>query len=100
MRARRIEQGFEHPTTLSALSKLALLLAKVGKHREAEPMMRRLLESLDGALGADHAHSITAMNNLAVLLKKMGKLEERPSSSTAGRLTPASGAWGPRTGPR
>ncbi|KAH0538559.1 hypothetical protein FGG08_004847 [Glutinoglossum americanum] len=67
--------GKEHPHTLVALSKLALVLHSQGKYVAAEEMHRRALEGKAKALGKEHPDTLITLNNLALALDGQGKYE-------------------------
>ena len=57
--------GEAHPTTLISRSNLAQLLAALGRVTEAEPLMRRDLQSTIDSRGQFHADTLLAYSNLA-----------------------------------
>ena len=74
--ARKEALGERHPSTLSSMNSLAVLLRKQGKLGEAEPLFREALAAMKEALGERHPDTLTSMNNLAILLRDQGKLGE------------------------
>jgi hypothetical protein len=48
------ELGTEHPSTLTSMNELAIVLHKQGKYEEAETMHRQTLELRTKVLGAEH----------------------------------------------
>jgi tRNA A-37 threonylcarbamoyl transferase component Bud32 len=73
---RRQRLGPDHPFTLDAVDKWALLLRDQGKLAEAEPLFRQNLKARRRVLGPDHPDALDAVNNLALLLKDEGNLAE------------------------
>ncbi|KAK3352633.1 hypothetical protein B0T25DRAFT_189556 [Lasiosphaeria hispida] len=68
--------GKEHPSTLSSMNNLALVLDSQGKYEEAEQMHRQALQLMEKMLGKEHPSTLSSMNNLALVLKSQGKYEE------------------------
>jgi tetratricopeptide (TPR) repeat protein len=68
--------GQHHPETLSSLDNLAGLLQAMGKHKEAEPVLRRANERRETSLGPNHRDTFASMDSLAALLPQVGKHEE------------------------
>ncbi|KAI1439348.1 hypothetical protein F5Y02DRAFT_424116, partial [Annulohypoxylon stygium] len=68
--------GKEHPSTLSSMNNLALVLDSQGKYEEAEQMHRQILELKERVLGRKHPSTLSSMNNLALVLRRQGKYEE------------------------
>ncbi|RDW59053.1 hypothetical protein BP5796_11977 [Coleophoma crateriformis] len=65
--------GAEHPSTLTSMDNLALVLGGQGKYSEAETMHRQALALRERVLGAEHPSTLTSMNNLALVLGDQGK---------------------------
>ncbi|KAF1940357.1 kinesin light chain [Clathrospora elynae] len=61
--------GKKHPSTLTSMSNLALVLGHQGKYEDAEAMNRQ-------TLGREHPETLTSMSNLAVVLEIQGKYED------------------------
>ncbi|MEA2604103.1 MAG: hypothetical protein QOF89_5095 [Acidobacteriota bacterium] len=56
------------------LNNLASLLQATNRLAEAEPLMRRVVESMEASLGPNHPNIATALNNLASLLQATNRL--------------------------
>ncbi|KAI0570450.1 kinesin light chain 1, partial [Pyrenophora tritici-repentis] len=52
--------GPEHPSTLTSMSNLALLLDSQGKYEEAEAMNRQMLAQREKVLGLEHPDTLTS----------------------------------------
>jgi tetratricopeptide (TPR) repeat protein len=65
--------GPEHPSTLTSMNNLALVLDSQGKYEAAEEMHRRALELREKVLGPEHPDTLTSINNLALVLDSQGK---------------------------
>ncbi|KAL6406226.1 Kinesin light chain [Ilyonectria robusta] len=76
LNAREKVFGREHPSTLTSISNLALVLQHQGKYEEAEQMNRRDLDGCEKVLGREHPDTLTSVNNLAGVLQDQGKHEE------------------------
>jgi tetratricopeptide (TPR) repeat protein len=74
--AREKVLGREHPSTLTSMSNLALVLESQGKYEEAEVMNRQTLAIQEEVLGREHPDTLTSMSNLALVLERQGKYEE------------------------
>ncbi|KAK3613079.1 hypothetical protein LTR22_028314, partial [Elasticomyces elasticus] len=57
--------GPEHPSTLTSVSNLALVLKSQGKYEAAEEMNRRAFKGYEKALGPEHPATLTSVGNLA-----------------------------------
>ena len=68
--------GKQHPSTLTSMNNLALVLNSQGKYEEAEQMHRQTLALSESELGKKHPSTLTSMNNLARVLDRQGKYEE------------------------
>ena len=68
--------GKEHPSTLTSMGNLALILSSQGKYKEAEEMHRQALALKERVLGKEYSNKLTSMNNLASVLSSQGKYEE------------------------
>ena len=75
MEGREKALGKEHPSTLTSVSNLALVLQYQGKYEAAEEMNRRALEGREKALGKEHPSTLTSVSNLAGVLQYQGKYE-------------------------
>ena len=60
----------------SATNDLALLLRDTNRIEEAEPLLRRVLEMDETALGGQHPIVAIRLNNLALLLRDTNRIEE------------------------
>ncbi|KAI3326449.1 kinesin light chain 1 [Xylariaceae sp. AK1471] len=76
LRLREEVLGREHPSTLSSMNNLAMVLRSQGKYEEAEKMHRQTLNLREEVLGREHPFTLNSMNNLALILEKKGKYEE------------------------
>ncbi|KAH6989834.1 putative kinesin [Ilyonectria destructans] len=68
--------GREHPSTLTSISNLALVLRYQGKYKEAEQINRRALDAREKVLGRQHPDTLTSISNLALVLQYQGKYGE------------------------
>jgi hypothetical protein len=68
--------GAEHPDTLTSASHLTSTLSNLGKHVEAERIIRQVLAAERRALGAEHPDTLTSQSNLAVCLMHQGNYAE------------------------
>jgi tetratricopeptide (TPR) repeat protein len=50
--------GKEHPSTLTSMNNLAMLLRNQGKHEEAESMYRQALGLMETVLGKEHPSTL------------------------------------------
>ncbi|RDW63506.1 hypothetical protein BP6252_11051 [Coleophoma cylindrospora] len=73
---RKSNLGEKHPSTLTSMSNLALVLDSQGKYTEAETMNSQTLELSEEVLGKKHPETLTTMSNLALVLNKQGKYTE------------------------
>ncbi|HEX3357446.1 MAG TPA: tetratricopeptide repeat protein, partial [Tepidisphaeraceae bacterium] len=62
--------------TARLLNQIAILLNTKALHREAEPLMARVVVILEKNFGVDHPNVARALNNLAQLLQATNRLEE------------------------
>jgi tetratricopeptide (TPR) repeat protein len=76
LEAREEVLGREHPSTLTSMSNLALVLNSQGKYKEAEVMNRQTLARREKVLGPEHPDTLMNMSNLALVLNRQGKYEE------------------------
>jgi hypothetical protein len=60
--------GKEHPSTLSSMNNLGLVLGSQGKYKEAEAMHRQTLQLKEKVLGKEHPSTLDSMNNLELVL--------------------------------
>ena len=67
---RKIEKmlGREHPSTLTSMDNLALVLSSQGKYKEAKEMHRQALALRERVLGKEHPDTLTSVYCLACLL--------------------------------
>jgi tetratricopeptide (TPR) repeat protein len=68
--------GPEHPSTLTSMNDLALVLHNQGKYVEAEATNRQTLAQEEKILGCEHPSTLMSMGNLAAVLDRQGKYEE------------------------
>ncbi|KAK3166744.1 hypothetical protein OEA41_009869 [Lepraria neglecta] len=68
--------GGQHPSTLTSMNNLALVLGSQGKYEEAEGIHRQTLALMESVLGKKHPSTLMSMNNLAGVLDRQGKYEE------------------------
>ena len=68
--------GDDHPSTLTAISNMGVLLAARGKLAEAEPYFRESLASHRRVLGDDHPDTLGAIDSMSGMLLQQGKLAE------------------------
>ena len=68
--------GPEHAKTMSSLGNLLNLMVNRGKHQEAEPLYRQLLEQLKKTRGPTDDKTLTVQNNLASVLDGLGRYDE------------------------
>jgi tetratricopeptide (TPR) repeat protein len=74
LEAREAVLGAEHPSTLTSVSNLGLVLSRQGKYEEAEAMHRRALEAREKVLGRDHPDTLISIGSLALTLGSKGLL--------------------------
>jgi tetratricopeptide (TPR) repeat protein len=68
--------GSDHPENAQTLSNVATLLRRLGRHAEAERILRDRLAARKKRLGADHPDAMDAMGQLGVALLHLGRLRE------------------------
>ena len=68
--------GKEHPSTLTSMNNLALVLSSQGNYEEAERIHRQALALRETVLGKEHPNTLGSMNNLASVLSRQGNYEE------------------------
>jgi CHAT domain-containing protein len=73
---RRARLGPTHGDTLIAAGNMSLVLARLGRWREAEPMMRETLAGNRRLLGDTHPRTVTNMTNLGLLCLDLGRQQE------------------------
>ena len=75
---RRTEKmlGKEHPSTLTSMNNLALVLSSQGNYEEAERIHRQALALRETVLGKEHPDTLGSINNLALVLNSQGNYEE------------------------
>jgi Tetratricopeptide repeat len=54
--------GKEHPSTLTSMNNLTLVLSNQGKYEEAEEMLRQSLGLSETVLGKEHPLTLMSMN--------------------------------------
>jgi tetratricopeptide (TPR) repeat protein len=67
--------GAEHPNTLACMNNLANTLRSLGRHEEAETLLRRVLTVRRRTLGT-HPSVYSTISNLARVLQAAGRLDE------------------------
>ncbi len=60
---------------VEAASQVAWILDEMGRHVEAEPLLRSILRVMERTLGPDSPEVAASLNNLARLLRDTGRLE-------------------------
>ena len=68
--------GKEHPSTLTSMDNLGVVLWRQGRYDEAEEMHRRVLELKEKVLGKEHPSTLTSMDNLTRMLERQGRYDE------------------------
>lgn len=76
LRIRESKLGKTHPSTLTTMSNLALVLSKLGKCTEADTLNRQTLKLTEEVLGETHLDTLITMSNLALILNELGKYTE------------------------
>ena len=69
--------GPDHPSTLTSVNNLALVIKERGNYEEAETMFRQTLQLFQKTNGLEHPSTFKRMNNLALVLKKQRKYKRR-----------------------
>ena len=67
------ELGPEHPSTLTSVNNLGVLLSDKGDDEGAEQLYRRALEVEKKVLGPEHPSTLNSVGNLGMSLRNMGK---------------------------
>jgi tetratricopeptide (TPR) repeat protein len=80
---RLVDQGHEHPDTLTSRSNLASTLRHQGRLEEAEAEHRTILGIRRRVLGDEHPDTLTSRANLAFVLRHRGRLEEAEAEHRA-----------------
>ncbi|KAL7273865.1 hypothetical protein RUND412_003247 [Rhizina undulata] len=73
---RRKMLGSDHPTTLTAMSNMALVFKIQRRYNEALEMYRRALAGYENALGSDHNSTPVAVHNMALVFYKQGRHDD------------------------
>lgn len=73
--------GSTHPTTLTTLHDICILLLQLGKYDEAESFCRRAIEGHEVAYGQDHPSTLCCVNNLAAVFHAQGKYQEAEANN-------------------
>ena len=76
IRIRETMQPKTHPSTLTTMSNLALVLDRQGKYANAEAINRQTLEIREEVLGKTHPDTLTSVYCLAYLLQKKQEYKE------------------------
>ncbi len=80
---RRVNDGEEHPDTLTSRNNLAGALRALGRLEEAEAEHRAVLTIRRRVLGEEHPDTLNSRNNLAGALGALGRLEEAEAEHRA-----------------
>ena len=75
--------GPQHPDTLSARHRLALVLERENKHAEAEAEGRAVLALREKVLGPEHPDTLNTRRDLALVLEHEGKYTDAESEYRA-----------------
>jgi nephrocystin-3 len=67
--------GAEHPSTLSSVNNLGVLLRVKGDYKDAETLFRRALAGRKKALGGEHPDTLASVNSLGNLLSDKGNFK-------------------------
>jgi len=68
--------GKDHPLTMVALHRMAILRGEIDGPKAAEPLRRRMLEVKTAQLGRDHPDTIDAQATLGMVLLEMEQYDE------------------------
>ncbi len=68
--------GQDHPSTLSSLNNLGVVLNSQGKYEEAEQRHRQALAVKERILGQNYPSTLGSVGNLGIVLESQGKYEE------------------------
>ena len=68
LEVKRETHGSRHPSTLSCMNNLGVLLSRKGDNAAAEPLHREALEMKREILGSRHLDTLTSISNLGSLL--------------------------------
>jgi tetratricopeptide (TPR) repeat protein len=91
--------GPDDRRTLKAMSEQALVLARLGRHADAERSMTRVIASETQALGADDRQTLHSTNDMVFILHEAGGIENAGAlaKEMIGRCTKALGPDDPET---
>jgi len=78
--------GANHPDTLHALEKLALVYRSQARFAEARSMLKHVLESRKTSLGPDHLDTIQAIEYLAMTINEYAEAENTEAFAEAENL--------------
>jgi tetratricopeptide (TPR) repeat protein len=78
--------GADHPDTLHAVEKLALVYRSQARFAEARSMLERVLESRKTSLGPDHLDTIQAIEYLAMTINEYAEAENAEAYAEAESL--------------
>ncbi|MFK7900016.1 MAG: tetratricopeptide repeat protein [Cyclobacteriaceae bacterium] len=70
------EKGPQHPNYAKAITRQGILLQKVGKYNQAEPLFSKSLNIYRIKFGNTHPDYATSLNNLASLYAAMGRYND------------------------
>ncbi|MBX3324093.1 MAG: serine/threonine protein kinase, partial [Phycisphaeraceae bacterium] len=73
---RRRVLGEEHPSTLTSINLMGVLLQDQGKLDQAEPYLREAMEKRRRVLGEEHPDTLTSISNMGFELQAQGKLDQ------------------------
>ena len=85
-RIRESQLGADHPDTLHAVEKLALVYRSQARYAEARSMLEHVLESRKTSLGPDHLDTIQAIEYLAMTINEYAEAENAEAYAEAESL--------------
>ena len=83
---RESQLGADHPDTLYAIEKLALVYRSQARFSEARPMLEHVLESRKTNLGPEHLDTIQAIEYLAMTINEYAEAENAEAYTEAETL--------------
>jgi tetratricopeptide (TPR) repeat protein len=96
---KELEQGSDHPDTLTSVHNIGLVFDKQGKYGDALEWFRRALSGQKRALGSDHPSTLMTVHSMASVFDSQGKYDDA-SSGVGERFPDRSGPWDWTTLPR
>ncbi|KAL5366281.1 hypothetical protein BJX96DRAFT_180588 [Aspergillus floccosus] len=72
----QVENGAEHPDTLTSMADLSSIHRRLGRWAEAEKLGMKVLETRKRVLGPKHPQTLTSMANLAAIYHHQERLNE------------------------